>query len=522
MTATITYRAAPVPAAGPPLAARASGLGAWRPACVPTAVRLAVVAAVGMFLTACGEGPARQDQPSPLVSIAPFAILSPPAEPSRPLLAGSALPAQRPFVQEVDTNAVFLRRVREAILNHPELAAGEQRIAGASASVETARSGFRPRVQVGLDGGLRSGWTGGSFWSSSAGGNRSNAFAALRQVLFDGGRTYSQVSSETARLRQTREDRVALASDLGTRAAQAYLDVRDARAQEALATTDRLEHERLLAMIEDRVRGGVAAESDALIGRSRLADASARLTRAGARTSEAEAIFAEVFGLPPRDLPPPPRVRVPDDATARAKLLDHPRLKSLDATIASLQASTDAARSAALPRVSLEVSARRFDRHTAGLNGTGNDEVFGGLVVDYDLYAGGATEASIRDAVARLMEARHRRDSVERELRRILELALAERAAAANAIAAASLAAQANDASLAAARDQFTIGRRSVRELLDAQRERISALATLNRVETDSVMAEFTILSLSDVLLPLVGIVPETLRGPALTPWQWP
>ena len=61
-----------------------------------------------------------------------------------------------------------------------------------------------------------------------------------------------------------------------------------------------------------------------------------------------------------------------------------------------------------------------------------------------------------------------------------------------------------------------------MRELLDAQRERISALATLNRVETDSVMAEFTILSLSDVLLPLVGIVPETLRGPALTPWQWP
>lgn len=490
---------------------------------MPSAIlRSSCAALIAVVLTACGEPDRRAESPSPLVALAPFAILSSPTEPSLQLSATSAGPTQVQRVNGVDGDSVLLRQVRDAVLNHPELAAGEQRIFGASAAVESARSGLRPRLQVGLDGGLRSGWRGGSFSSSSASGNRSNAFAALRQLMFDGGRTYSQVSSETARLRQTREDRIALAGDLAVRAVHAYLDVRDARVQESLAASDRLEHERLLAMIDERVRAGVAAESDGLLGRSRLADANARLTRASARTSETEAVFAEVFGLPPRDLPPPPRLRLPDDAAARARLADHPRLRGLDASIASLVAATDAARNSALPRLSLEVSARRFDRYSATANGLSNDEVFGGVVMDYDLYSGGAVEASVREAVARLAEVRHRRETTQRELRRVLELALAERAASTNAIAAARLSARANEASLMAAREQFTIGRRSVRELLDIQRERVSALANLNRVETDSVMAEFTIMSLSDGLLPLLGIAQETLRGPALSPWQWP
>lgn len=424
--------------------------------------------------------------------------------------AGGRRARQRAPASTEESSASF-QRIRDAVLMHPELGAAEQRIEAAVAAIESARSSMGPRVQIGGDA--------GRYQTSRDTGPRNNAFALARQVLFDGGRTYHQAASAEARLRQSAEERLAAATNLAMRAVEAHFNVRDARALETLAETDKNEHERLLAMIESRVEGRVAAESDALLGRSRVADAASRLTRARARARETEAIYAEVYGLPPGRLDALPRIQAAADEQARQKVLDNPRLTALDANIEALVAGMNAARAGRLPRLSIEVTNRRYDRR---YERSGRDEVYGGFVVDHDLYAGGAVEASIREAVARLSEARYRRDTLGRELRRALDLAISDRIAGDSSVAAATMATAANAAALAAMREQFVIGRRAVRELLDAQRDRIAAEVSLIQARTSRAMADYTIMALTDDLLSQVGINPETLRGPASPAWRWP
>lgn len=495
------------------------------------AARFGYLLALGVGLAACAAEEAPPNSPFVMTAFTPVVIFSQilndeaasASQPSavdgnpRDAVPQGAAPIPGPAPAAIHAAVIgeagrnFFRRVRDAVLLHPELGAAEQRIRAAQATVDSSQSALRPRLQVGIDS--------GSYQTNRDAGARNSAFALARQVLFDGGRAFYQIESDEARVRQFGEERVVAANNLAMRAIEAHVNVRDARALELLAETDKKEHEQLLALIEARVAGGVAAESDVLLGRSRVADAESRLTRANARARETEAIYAEIYGVPAQTLGALPMLPPVEEAYARERLKRNTRLASLDANIASLSASINSARAGRLPRISFEVSRRRLDRR---YENTGRDEYYGGVVAEYDLYSGGAVEASVRDAVAKLSEARYRRDNLDRELMRAFALAISDRAAGDSSIRAASMAVQANSAALTAMRDQFIIGRRAVRELLDAQRDKTAAEVSLIQALTSRAIADYAISALTDDLLPIIGIDAASLKGTPQSVRRWP
>jgi len=71
---------------------------------------------------------------------------------------------------------------------------------------------------------------------------------------------------------------------------------------------------------------------------------------------------------------------------------------------------------------------------------------------------------------------------------------------------AARIAVQANADSVSAAREQFTIGRRSLIEILDAQRDFVNAQERLILAEQSFFLTNYAALSLTGDILDLLGI----------------
>ncbi|CAN0452174.1 unnamed protein product, partial [Ectocarpus fasciculatus] len=90
--------------------------------------------------------------------------------------------------------------------------------------------------------------------------------------------------------------------------------------------------------------------------------------------------------------------------------------------------------------------------------------------------------------------------------RRQLDVALANRSAAEVQARAASEAARANAAVLDAARVQFSIGRRGIVEILDAQRDLIAAMAREISLQGIRIRTELEILEMISDLAAVFGI----------------
>ncbi|MCC5999276.1 MAG: TolC family protein, partial [Pararhodobacter sp.] len=244
--------------------------------------------------------------------------------------------------------------------------------------------------------------------------------------------------------------------------------------------------------------------------RARLATATSRAVAAGARRDRAEAAYQQVFGARPGSLGRPPRAPALPAGSDDVLISASPRIRGLDASIAAAEADVALARASRFPQIQLRGNATR------GAGGRGIDGDVD-LLVDYDAGFPGQRAAAIRAAEARLEGIQADRDALARQIRRALaDLRADERAGSAR-IRAAREAVAANEATVDAAREQFSIGRRSLISLLDAQRDLFDASETLINAEFELAVTGYAALALTgDILdafaitLPAVGDTADT------------
>lgn len=103
-------------------------------------------------------------------------------------------------------------------------------------------------------------------------------------------------------------------------------------------------------------------------------------------------------------------------------------------------------------------------------------------------------------------EVQFERDLLIREIGRELEFIRSDQKAGAERLRAARIAAKANADSVAAAQEQFTIGRRSLIEILDAQRDYVGAQERLILAEQNFFLTNYAALSLTGDILDVFGI----------------
>ncbi len=281
-----------------------------------------------------------------------------------------------------------------------------------------------------------------------------------------------------------------------------------ARALERIAQGNLASHEELIMHIQSRVDAGAGSEADLLAGKSRLAKARARAIEAERTAAQADAAFFEVFGIAPPGVVPLPRpvapglVRYGAAATAR-----NAQLIRLDFMVNQSLYDLAALEAGRRPAIIASLSATP-NVATTGLK----VDVAANLGVRFDLTNGGERTAKIEEAQAQVNDLKARREQARREIIRSLTYAQSDAKAGQQRIAAAEFALQAANASLSTTKHQFDIGRRTITEVLDAQRDANDAAVDDVDARASAVFTGYSALALTGDLLLLFDIETGTAQ----------
>lgn len=409
---------------------------------------------------------------------------------------------------------VLSDRLATAVTRSPRLAL--QRSVGEEAGfrIDEVRSTRRPRISLAVE---QRNSVSDVQRNAFDRGSRMDGVLRVRQLLFDFGASGASLDSA---------ERTAAAERWATREAtrstvlealDAHYDLLRHRVQRTLARANVGEHEALLDAVSQRAEGGVGGGAEVLRARGRLAEARAREVSLTGGLARAENRYRERFFEEAPQAPLLPDL--PAAASTEDALEDivdrHPgfvaALERADAAVASLKA----ARRERLPRMTLELQGRQLDVDQAD---TADRSVAVLVNLEYVPYSGGQQSARVGQANERLRQARMERAAIRRELESAYRSARTDVTAARAAWAAHSATVDAERAAIAGYRDQFAIGRRSLTDVLEAQRDLFQSELLLvdARIEWD--LARFRLLAMESRLLAdlgLAGLARDLSRGGA-------
>lgn len=382
----------------------------------------------------------------------------------------------------------FGQQITQAVNTSPDLAQSSVRIRAAQAEQEAAEGAWKPQVSVGVNASTR---------QQTINEASTSPYLRISQLVYDGGAAAGDQTAARARVLQSRGDQLTTAAAVTLEAIEAYVMVLDRRKLLSIARANVATHERLERQISERTESGAGSEGDVLTARSRMADARTFYADAQARADRAEARFREVFARAPSSLPRPQAA--PGLTRSDAEIVaNSPRVRALTASLRAAEADLIAAKARRRPSL---VAGALGDR-----DGNDDPDVSVDLSLNFDLDTSGQRRAAVKAAEARVEEVQFERDVLIREIGRELDFIRSDQKAGAERLRAARIAAKANADSVAATQEQFTIGRRSLIEILDAQRDYVGAQERLILAEQNFFLTNYAALSLTGDILDVFGI----------------
>lgn len=367
--------------------------------------------------------------------------------------------------------------IDRAIHSNPEVLASASRRLQADEGAKGARAGYLPRLDMNLGRGRE--------WLDSpdtriVGINdqlmtRREATVTLTQMLFDGFAVKSEVKRQEARVASTAYNVAATAEDLALRVVTAYLEV--LRRQETVAEAqDNLDaHERIYRQIRILAEGGVGRRADIDQAETRLALARASLRQEQGSLRDAQVSYLRLVGTAPQSLevPPPADASLPD---SEARVIDealhaHPSVKAAEADVAIASAANAGAKAALSPQVNLELASSRSNDV---IRGQVNDRSIM-LRLRYNLFRGGADRARIAETGYQVQEAGEVLNRVRTEVQENASLAYNANVTARDRMEALERYVASSVATREAYLKQFSIGQRSLLDLLNSEGEVFNA-----------------------------------------------
>jgi adhesin transport system outer membrane protein len=369
--------------------------------------------------------------------------------------------------------------VARAVSRFPDLRASAASRRAAEQLTAQARGALLPSIDASLGQGRE---TSRNLSTRGAGSDsvsltRREAEVAVTQLLFDGGVATGQVRRFDARSDSAALQVAAAAEALALRVTLAYLDVLRLRGQVELAGQNVAKHRETLRQVELLADGGAGRRSDVYQAVARLALAQSSLTQLEGQLEQARAELRHLAGPPAGELIAPASLEqsVPAalPALLESALAAHPSVRAAERDLAAAHADRDSARARFAPRVNLEIGLSH-NRDLDGVPGPNADR-FAMLRLRQNLFRGGADDARIREAEARIDEALanvgRARNDLERDLRQAWETLRADRSRMPQLAMHAGMSVQVVEAY----RQQFRIGQRTLLDVLNAENEQFSA-----------------------------------------------
>ncbi|MBC3364733.1 TolC family outer membrane protein [Pseudomonas sp. SWRI154] len=402
--------------------------------------------------------------------------------------------------------------MQQALDVHPEIQAGVNSRLAADYQLKAAKGGYLPRVDLAAGYGregtdsvtTRSGSN--NHWETL---NRSESSLRLSQMVFDGFATSSEVGRQQANVSARAYSLLDASERTGLTVAQVYLDVLTRREFVRLAEENLKSHERIFDQIKLRTSRGVGSGADLDQAEARMAQARNNLITEQTNLADAETNYLSAVGRLPDQLERPADflALLPANLTeARAQMLENsPVLRSAEADIAAAEQQYEAAKSSFYPRFDAELG-RTADNDLDGQNGH-NNEWQAMLRMRFNLYAGGSNKADLESKSYLSNQALDIRNNALRQLNE--ELGLAWNALN-NANAQVPIAQQYVDRSAnvrTAYQKQFSLGERTLLDLLDSENELFSASRRLAEIKNVQLFTQYRIKATMGQLLKSQGVV---------------
>lgn len=372
----------------------------------------------------------------------------------------------------------LVQAARKAVVSNPEVQARWHGFQAASNERDVARGGYFPQIDLRASVGRenRDSPTVGNVGSYSF----NTAQLTLNQMLFDGLFTPNEVK-RLGYAKLTRYYELSEASETAAlEAVRAYADVVRYRELVEVATQNYVEHKQTTNQVEERASSGVGRRVDVEQASGRLALAESNLLTELTNLHDVSARYLRIVG----EKPPANLVALPEpfqlaalpastESLMRDGLQGSPTLNAAVENVRAYNSAIESRKAAYMPRLDLRAYASR-DNDTGGI--PGNTRVNGvELVLNYNLYRGGADKARERQAVQQKEQARDLQEKACRDVRQTLSIAYSDARALGEQQRYLDQHRLSTEKSREAYRQQFDIGQRTLLDLLDSQNEYFEA-----------------------------------------------
>lgn len=421
--------------------------------------------------------------------------------------------------------------VASALETHPQIRQAFARFKASEEVVNQAKAGYLPTVN--LNAGI--GWEqteNPSTRRDALGGQhdekvdltRSEIGVSLRQMLFDGFRTSSEVDRTSFEASANQWALFATAEDKALEVTRAYLDYLKAEEVLSLAEKNLASHQEIYDAISESNKGGFAKASDLSQVTGRLARANSNLISARNNLFDARSTYRKIINTAPEDL----RLPVPDADMLPASLeqlivsaIDtHPTLRSAGSDIEAANAAREGAKSSYLPEFSVELSANWND-NVDGVDGSRpidvggeTEEVMAMVRMSYNLFNGGADRARERETAYQIVEAREIRQMAHRDVEEGATLAWNAREFLKEQREFMRQHVEAAADTRDAYGQEFRLNARTLLDVLDSENELFEARRDYLTAEYDDIQAQYRIFNAMGQLLASLRVeAPQVWKG---------
>lgn len=336
--------------------------------------------------------------------------------------------------------------------------------------------------------------------------------AHVRQMVFDGMKTYHETRRKKAAVTAQAYQVFGSAEKVALDATEAYLDVLRNQELVQLAKDNVEVHERTMDQIKLRSDMGVGRKADDDQARARLARARTNLIAAEGNLNDAISVYQRVIGALPDNpvRPEDPRGKLPADMETAVKLAleNHPTLKSAEADIEETDAQHDAAYAPFFPSVHIELDATS-NSNLNGVPGYNNDyQAMARL--RYNIFKGGNDFGRLEQTAHEINKAKEIRNHTYRQVVESMRFSWTEFQTKSNQLPLFKEHLEDTEKTHKAYQQQFNLGERTLLDLLDTANELFTARQDYTNASFDELFAMFRVLASMGSLNNSLGVkLPE-------------
>lgn len=403
--------------------------------------------------------------------------------------------------------------VQEAILDNPEVQERWDAFIASGYEQRRARGGYYPQID------LRS-RIGKEWFDTDAGDSQLNPAEAsleLTQLLYDGFATRNEVR-KFGHLRLARYyELLSISETIALEVSRAYLDVLRFRELLQLAEDNYQLHVIIHQQVKERVEAGIGrgVDLEQATGRLALADSN-RITEA-TNLHDVRARYLRLVGTvpPPQlsaEIPFADALPVDMPEALRLAFAENPGFLATTENLRAADADYRIRKAAYQPR--LEFRARHdIGSDRSSINDQSEESVVE-LVMNYNLFRGGADAATISQFASLRNQARDQQIKTCRDVRQTLDIAFNDVERLKKQL----IQLETHKTSIANARqayrDQFDIGQRTLLDLLDTENEYFQASRAYTNAAYDVLLAQVRTIAQTGQLLTRLDIRQKGLPQP--------